>query len=174
MTDATMAGPGADAPKEDPPLLRYTLWPHRSLSRNGFRYLVVLSSALMAIPLYPIIGTAAFWVVGAFVAVDLALLFGLIGLTYRSGRVREIVELWPDRLRVERIEPSGKRRVWEANPHWVKVALHDTRRVPDYLVLSSSGREVELGAFLTPNERRSLAEALRLGLAQARTAPAAG
>lgn len=167
MTDATISVHGAD-PASAAPLLRYTLWPHRSMSRRGFRYMIVLSSVLMSIPLYGIIGTAAFWIVGAFVIVDLALLFGLIGLTYRSGRVREIVELWPDRLRVERIEPNGERRIWEANPHWVKISLHDTRKIPSYLVLSSSGREVELGAFLTPQERRSLAADLRQGIARGR------
>ncbi|MCI4663572.1 MAG: DUF2244 domain-containing protein [Neomegalonema sp.] len=154
------------------PLLRYTLWPHRSLSVGGFRIVMAVSAVLMSVPLYGIIGTTAFWFVGAFILIDLLLLYGLIGLTYRSGRVREVVELWPDRLRIERIEPSGKRKSWEANPHWVRVDLHDTRKHPSYLVLSSAGRHIELGAFLTPAERRSLADELRIALAQARTVAA--
>lgn len=166
MTDATLISSDTAMPVSTSPLLRYTLWPHRSLSGRGFRFVIALSSFLALLPLYSVIGTAAFWICGAFVLIDLGLLFGLISLTYRSGRVRETVELWRDRLKVERIEPNGRRQSWEANPHWVKVTLHDTRRIPSYLVLSSSGRNIELGAFLTPEERRSLAAELKRAISQ--------
>lgn len=172
MTDASIAAPNAVAAPQAEPLLRYTLWPHRSLSRSGFGYVMLGATLISSVPLYAIIGTTAFWIVGAFALLELGLLYGMIGLTYRTGRVRELIELWPDRLRIERIEPNGKSRVWEANPYWVTVSLHNTRRIESYLVLSSSGREIELGAFLTPEERRSLAEDLELGLVRAKSAAA--
>lgn len=152
----------------EPPLFAVSLWPHRSLSPKGFAALMALTSVGMAIPVAPILGTAAFWVVLGFLLLDLALLYGLMKLTYRSGRVRETVTLWPSRLRIERVEPSGLVRAWEANPHWVRVTLADTRRIQSYLYLSSAGRDVELGAFLTPEERRALADTLRRAIAQTR------
>ena len=152
------------APAE--PILRYTLWPHRSMSMKGFRWVMLISSLLLLIPLYSFAGTAAFWFVGAYVLLDQLLLFGLINQTYYSGRVRETVELWPDRLRIERTEPNGDSKSWEANPHWVRIELHQTRQAADYLVLSSAGRNVELGAFLTPSERRDLAAELRTAIAR--------
>lgn len=145
----------------DEPLLRYTLWPHRSMSMRGFRLFMLASCLLATVPLYGVVGTAALMFVGAFVLIDQLLLFGLISLTYRTGRLREVVELWPDRLRIERIEPNGQRKCWEANPHWVRIELHNTRQISNYLVLSSAGKDVELGAFLTPSERRDLAAELR-------------
>lgn len=149
------------------PILDLTLWPHRSLSPRGFRWMLWLTTLGFAIPMGAILGSAAFWIVGAFVLVDFVLLYGLMKLTYRSGQVRETVRLWPDRLRIERREPNGAEKVWEANPHWVRVRLVETRRIPDYLVVSSAGKDIELGAFLTPGERRDLAGALRTGLRQA-------
>lgn len=146
---------------EPAPIWSATLWPHRSLSPRGFRWLIALVIVGLLIPLAPILGSAAAWVIGAFLAADLALLYGMMQLSYRSGRVRETIELWPDRLRVEREEPNGARKTWEANPHWVRVQLIPTRNIEDYLVLSSGGKDIELGAFLTPGERRDLADQLR-------------
>ena len=155
------------------PLLRLTLWPHRSLDRRYLPWIMIAATIGLAIPIIPVMGADAVYVLLAFAVIDLSLLYGLIGLTYRSGRLREIVRLWPDRLEIERIEPSGAVKRWEANPHWVRVELHQTKRVKDYLVLSASGRSIELGAFLTPQERRSLADRLRQGLGEASRANAA-
>ena len=60
---------------------------------------------------------------------------------------------------------KGKALIWEANPYWLKLALHPTDgRVEHYLTLKGGGpnqtREVELGAFLTPEERVDLREDL--------------
>ena len=165
------ASPFSASPANEPaPLLRLTLWPHRSIDRRYLPWIMVGATVALMIPIIPILGTKALYVLGAFALIDLALLYGMIGLTYRSGRAREIVRLWPDRLQIERIEPNGAVKCWEANPHWVKIELHQTRRIKDYLVLSAAGRSVELGAFLTPEERRSLAERLRRGLGEAAAA----
>jgi uncharacterized membrane protein len=53
--------------------------------------------------------------------------------------------------------PRGKRQDWEANPYWLRVTLHETGGpVPHYLTLKGEGREVELGAFLSEDERIAL------------------
>ncbi len=157
-----------------PKILNLKIWPHRSLSPAGFRWLMIATTLGVAIPLFALFGTSAFWVVGAFILADLLLLYGLMKLSYRDAKVLETVELWPDRLRITRTEPSGELKVFEANPHWVRVELHSTRAVEGYLVVSASGRDVELGAFLTPQERRELAATLRQGLNDAAKAVALG
>jgi uncharacterized membrane protein len=78
----------------------------------------------------------------------------------KNGRDRDIVEdlrLSPDRITLVRHGPKGKRQDWEANPYWVQVTLHETGgAVPNYLTLKGDGREVELGAFLSEDERIAL------------------
>ncbi|MEL6284027.1 MAG: DUF2244 domain-containing protein [Pseudomonadota bacterium] len=161
------------AVENDPndPLYDVTLWPHRSLSPRGFRLVMLVAAVGVCIPLIPIVGTNAAWVIAGFLLFDLALLYGMLQLTYRSGRVREHVRIWPDRVQVERIEPNGRRREWSANPQWVRVELVDTKRIEKYLILASSGREIELGAFLTPGERSDLAREIRQALANAASHP---
>jgi len=46
---------------------------------------------------------------------------------------------------------------WEANPYWVEVKLRpEGGKVENYLTLRGAGREVEIGAFLAPDERQVL------------------
>lgn len=165
--DGVAAGRVQEGADDRGEILSLTLWPHRSLPPRHLVGVVALVLVGFSLPMAGLVGGGAFWVVAAFDAATLGLLVGLICLTYRSGRVTERLDLWPDRLRIERVEPDGRRRVWEANPYWVRVSLHDTPRIANYLVLSASGRQVELGAFLSPDERVALAQALRAGLADA-------
>ncbi|MEO1330443.1 MAG: DUF2244 domain-containing protein [Pseudomonadota bacterium] len=171
MTGDAQTSRLAGGEEGEAPLLSLTLWPHRSLSPRGFRLLLAVAAIGLAIPLIPILGTGAAWVLAGFVVADLALLYFMVQLTYRSGRVRERLTVWRKKLRVVRTEPNGVERVWEANPHWVRVDLHDTPKIRKYLVLSASGRQVELGSFLTPDERVELAETLRETLRRAASAP---
>lgn len=155
-------------------VLSLTIWPHRSLSPTGFRLVLLLTAVGFAIPLMAITQFAAFLVILGFAGGTLGLLWAMMKLNYRTARIRETVDIWPERIRITRDDPGGKQRVWEANPHWVRVELHDTRSIQGYLVLTASGRAVELGAFLTPAERAELAETVRRGLTDAARAVAAG
>lgn len=132
-----------------------------------FRVFLGIVALFLTVPLIPVLGHASAWVIAGFLVLDFLLLYGMMQLTYRSGRVRETVTIWSDRMRIERVEPSGRCLEWEANPYWVRVEVVDTKRVPSYLMLCSSDRQVELGAFLTADERIELADELRGALNRA-------
>ncbi len=61
-----------------------------------------------------------------------------------------------DRLILTRSDPGRPDRIWQTNPYWVRLALRQNGPVEDYLVLTDGKREVELGAFLAPEERMAL------------------
>ena len=168
MADNTTAG--ADAPADafsrtEPPVWAVSLWPHRSLPRRGFRWFMGLLVAGLSIPLISVWDTPIVWVLLPFEVLAVLLVWGALAFSYRQGRVHEDLRLWTDLITVERTEPDGHVRRWAANPYWVRVALTDTAQVARYLTLSGAGRTIELGAFLTPEERESLADALRTRLA---------
>lgn len=158
--------------RADEPAWRVTLWPHRSLPQDGFRWLMWLTGGAMALPLIALFGLNVGFALALtpYAAGALALLWLFLKLSYRSGRVTEEVRLWPDAIAVERREPRGDVRRWSANPYWVDVELTDTKRVERYLTLRGAGRTIELGAFLTPDERVELAEELRTRIAGLRRA----
>ena len=136
---------------------RLHLWPHRSLSQRGFVGFVGLTAALIAVPLLPNLGSPVLWALLPFL---LATIWGIWFALRKNGRDRDIVEdlsLTPDRITLVRHGPKGQRQDWEANPYWVRVVLHETGGpVPNYLTLKGGGREVELGAFLSEEERVAL------------------
>jgi uncharacterized membrane protein len=136
---------------------RLHLWPHRSLDQRGFVWFVGLTAALIAVPLLGILGSPVAWALLPFLLTAIwAIWFAL----RKNGRDRDIVEdlrLGRERITLVRHGPNGLRQDWEANPYWLRVSLHETGGpVPNYLTLKGEGREVELGAFLSEEERVAL------------------
>ena len=79
----------------------------------------------------------------------------------------ERLTLWRDEMRVERREPDGRVLRWQADPMRVRLRLHKEAKVEDYLTLAGGGREIELGAFLSPEERVALADEIEAALTRA-------
>jgi uncharacterized membrane protein len=157
--------------RTDPPLLTLTLWPHRSLSRRGFAGVIALVSAGIAMPLLPLIGSRAAWGLLPFLMIAPAGLYAALRRSYIDGRITETLRLWPDLITVERREPRGAVRRWHADPFWVRLQIFDDDRVEKYLTLTGNGREIELGAFLSPPEREALHRDLAAALGRLRRVP---
>ena len=174
MVNANIEGAGEISPaplssdpfsRSDAPVWQVTLWPHRSLSRGGFRQLMWFSAAAMAFPILAFAGTPVLWALAPYTILAFIALWIFFKVNYRRARLTEELRLWPDAIAVERREPAGRVRRWSANPYWVQVDLEDTRETRRYLTLRGAGRRIELGAFLTPEERVSLASELRSRIA---------
>ena len=139
---------------EASPLLNLTLWPNRSLNKKHFYVLMVVTFGAMMITIIPFVGTQTFFVMLPFSAITLMLLFLSIVLNYQSGKLYENIKIWPDLIEVKRYEINGTSKEWTANPYWTKVNLYKKgQKIQNYLTLTGNGREVEVGAFLAPNER---------------------
>ena len=151
----------------DEPQFRAILTPQRSLSPTGF---LVLMSALSAISFVSgvVFLTMGAWPVSGFFGLDVLLVYVAFKLSYRSGRLCEIVELTPAKLRLTRVHPSGRREQFDCNPYWARVNLLEGPDGRTDLKLLSQGREEALGRFLTEDERRDFARVLRGALLEAR------
>lgn len=149
---------------------RLTLWPHRSLTPSGFVTFIAATTLLLALPVFALLGQPALWFVMAFATPVVWAVWIALRRTSREAGRGEVLTLTPDLLTVEHTLTAPP-RTWETNPYWVQARLHPTGGpVPDYLTLIGEGREIELGAFLTPGERRALAGELREKLLQVRQA----
>jgi uncharacterized membrane protein len=165
VSAARTADPFARA---DRPILELTLRPNRSMRWRGAAWIVGLAAAGLAVPLVPLSGTAAAWGMLPFLAGALLALYWAFRRNAHDGRLTEELRLWPDLITVVRREPAGSVRRWHANPFWVRLRLFDGERVEKYLTLQGNGREIELGAFLSPGERQTLYDALSAALARLR------
>ncbi len=153
--------------RPDPPLYAVTVWPHRSLDAKGMRRFLGLLAAGFCLPMLAVWGTPAAWALAPFPLAALGATWATLSLSRRQGRLTEELRLWPDAIAVERREPRGRILRWSANPYWVRVTVADTPRIPRYLTLRGSGRTIELGAFLTAEERMTLAAEIDAALRRA-------
>ena len=150
-------GSAASHSAGDPPLATLHLWPHRSLPKKGFVLFIGATFALVMLPLIAVLGTPVLWGLLPFVLGTLALTWGLLQKSYRDGEVLEELTLWSDHASLVRQSHGGDPQTWQANPHWITVQVHPRGGpVESYLTLKGAGREVELGAFLSRDEREAL------------------
>lgn len=148
---------------------RLHLWPYRSLQRRGMVWFIGGTAALIAVPLFGLLGSPVLWGLLPFLLAAIAGIWWALERSFRDGEILEDLTLTPECFTLTRHGPRGARQEWEANPHWVRPQLHPTGGpVPHYLTLTGGPRVVELGAFLTEDERKILHGELRARLADLR------
>lgn len=149
----------AQSAVESPILFDAVLYPHRSLSPRGFTILMTLLGAISFAAGFSFIALGA-WPVFGFLGLDVALVYFAFRLNYRAARNYELVRLTENALSIARGGPRGVRETHSFQPNWVRVEMDDPPEHESQLRLTSHGRTVTIGAFLTPDERLDLARAL--------------
>ena len=141
------------------------LWPYRSLPRRGFVAFIGGTALLITVPLFAVLGSPVLWGLLPFLIIAVSGMYFALERSYRDGEIVETLTFEETRLHLSRHGPRGRHQEWEANPHWVRVEQHKKGGpVPEYITLSGGPREVELGAFLSEEERLALAPELRRAL----------
>ena len=141
--------------RRDRPVYTVTIWPHSSLTPAVRRTVLGGVAGGLSMPLLGVAGTPVFWGLLPFVGTAVGLLWLSLRRSDRDRRLVEELTLWRDELRVERREPSGRCLRWSAEPLKVRLRLR-SEPIEKYLTLAGGGREIELGAFLSPPERAAL------------------
>src|SRR5262245_48039930 len=140
------------------------LTPHRSLGPRGFAVLMGFVAAVN-IGLGVSFMLRGAWPIFGFCGLDFLLFYVMFRLNYRSARMFERIRLLPHELLVERHDVGGRQESWRFQPYWLRISMDDPPDHGSQLVLSSHGRSLAVGSFLTPAERLDLAHALRDALA---------
>ena len=91
----------------------------------------------------------------------LATIWVALKASWRKGKVFEVLEVWSDHVELKRTNPNGSVQKWTANPYWTEInVIEKDGPVPNYLTLRGGGRTVEIGSFLSEDERPILAKDL--------------
>ncbi len=143
-----------------------TLTPHRSLTREGFLAvmgLVILVNLVVG-GMFMAMGA---WPIAGFAGLDVLLVWWAFRANFADARQLERIsitehELVFDRLR-EKHPPEQQRFV----RRWVRVELEEDREreLIGRLLLVSGPTRLAVGEFLPPDERKTLATALKSALA---------
>lgn len=129
---------------------------------------VVLSVfTLILIPALPLLGSVVLWGLLPFL---LLAVWGIYFALRRNRHARQIIEvltLSGETAQLVRTNPKGDTQAWDCNRYWTKVTKYDNEGpVPHYVTLKGMGREVEIGAFLSEDERLALYDDLLRALSR--------
>ena len=133
------------------------LWPYNSLKPKGFAFFFSATFALIALPLFNVLGTKVFWGLFPFLFLTLIGIWFALRKSLRDRQILEQLTLYKDELVLIRQDPNGEQKEWVCSPYWSKLRMYDKEGpVANYITLSGNGREVELGSFLGEDERKEL------------------
>lgn len=137
------------------------IWPHRSLSRRGFAVFILITCGMLCFPLLPLLGTVVLWGILPFLILAVASVWLALEASYKAARLHEALTISADEVRLVRTNPRGDRQEWDCNRYWTQVRMHPKGGpVEFYVTLAGKGREVEIGAFLSEDERKALYDEL--------------
>jgi len=163
MTEKTTAN--SDNPKPD---FIAELVPHRSLSANGFIFLMLFVGATCFLSgvMFLVMGA---WPVFLFMVLDVLVIWIAFKINYRSGRIKERVYVGRDELKVEHYDAKGRIIEYIFNPFWTRfeVSRHELIGITD-MRLKSRERVLSVGSFLNPDDRESFAHAFSNAIADAK------
>ena len=145
---------------------RLVLWPHRSSSTKLTCCLIAAIATGLAAPIvgfaaWPLAIPAGATVIGVSVA---------FWRNNKAARFHEVIDVTPRAVRIARVGPASTQAGAEFDTHWVQLSVETDRYVENRITFRERGRSYSPGVFLAPEERKSLAETLRLGMRAARRA----
>lgn len=144
------------------------LWPHNSLPARGMAAFVLSTFTLISIPALPLLGSPLLWGILPF---TLAAVWGMFWALQRNHSARQINEalvLDETMASLVRTNPKGDVQAWKCERYWTQVTKYESEGpIPHYVTLRGKGREVEIGAFLSEEERIALYDDLLRALKRA-------
>lgn len=150
------------------PLFAATLTPNRSLGRRGLRVVIATLAVMASIPGMIFFSLGAWPIVG-FLGLDVLLVWWAMSAALREGERLEEVTLWPDQLELRQVAPGGEEQLRRFNPFYVKLVIdRDFDERTTALHLRTRDDDIEIGAFLSSDDKASFAKVFGTALKKAR------
>ncbi len=133
------------------------LWPHNSLPRRGAMIAILSVFLFGLIPLLAVLGSVVLWGLLPFLLLTVLGLWLAIQANYRARSTFEVFTLSDSQARLVHHTPGKDQQEWSCNRYWARPEMYEEGGpVPHYVTLVGDGREVEIGAFLSEDERITL------------------
>lgn len=144
------------------------LEPNRSLSPKAFTLVmaIVATASLGAGIVYLFLGA---WPVVGFFGLDALVLWLLFRRSFQDQRQRTRVRVTAEQVLLHHTRPDGSEKEAELPTAFARVELDEPLTWNSWLRIEHGQKAYIIGRFLTPKERKSLADALRHALIRARS-----
>ncbi len=144
--------------------------PNRSLSVEGTIIVFLILAVGLIFPIIPFLGSQIGITLTLFSGATLYLFLFFLGKSFQSGQMFEEIKISSDKVEIIHKERNKEKLIWEGNPFWTKVKMQDKEnKIENYLTIVEKGRHIELGAFLSPDERLNLKNEIQNALAKAKS-----
>lgn len=144
--------------------------PNRSLPNPAFYALMIAFGVVSFVA-----GLAFFllgaWPVVGFFGLDLLIVYLAFRFSYRDGRRLETIQVTGEEIRVARRTPFGHLTAFRVPLAWTRVEVAGEGEPDVQARLQHKGRNLIIGAMLSPKEREALAGAVREAIDRARRGP---
>ena len=141
------------------------LWPHESLPARGMAAFVLATFTMILIPTLPLLGSPVMWGLLPFLLLAVWGLYFALQKNHKARQISEVLTLDDTEARLIRTNPDGATQDWCCDRYWTQVSKYEGEGpVPHYVTLRGKGREVEIGAFLSEEERITLFDDLQRAL----------
>ena len=155
--------------KSNSSILWVKLMPNRSLNSEGTLIVFIILAIGLVIPIIPFLGSEIGITLTLFSGCTFYLFLFFLGKSFQSGQLYEEIKISAEKIEITHKEKNKKKVTWEGNPFWTKVIIEETaNKVENYLTIREKGRHIELGAFLSPDERIDLKNEIQNALAKAK------
>ena len=118
------------------------LWPHQSLTPQGYVGFLTATAVLIALPLFVLLGSVLLWGLLPFIAMALFGVKFALDRNRAKSQVLEVLTLGPEDATLVRRDRNGE-RLWSCNRYWAKfgciVVLSVFACGKDYLTSLSAG-----------------------------------
>ena len=150
------------------PSIKIRVAPNRSLDSHGTKVVFAVIACGFLLPIIPFIGSPIGTTLTIFSGLTFYLFLTLLQKNFQQGSTFEEILISKDKIIVVHQEKNKEQMTWECNPYWTKVHLDiNNPKLKNYLTLAGKGRRIELGAFLSPDERLELRDKIQNALAKA-------
>ena len=151
--------------------IKIRLAPNRSLDSYGTKVVFAVIAFGFLLPIIPFIGSPIGTTLTIFSGLTFYLFLTLLQKNFQQGSTFEEILISKNKIIVVHQEKNKEQMTWECNPYWTKVHLDiNNPRLKNYLTLAGKGKRIELGAFLSPDERLELRDKIQNALAKANSA----
>ena len=140
-------------------IITITLWPYRSLGSRGYLYLMMGFIGLICI-LSLLFYSLGAWPVIGFLGIEIGLVWLVFRINYNAGRNFEQISITPEATAVEKVGWRGNKQRFNITSPWIKASCIKRDGRPDKLILKYHSEQLEIGSFLPPKEKPSLANTL--------------
>ena len=149
------------------PILNIILYPHRSLSPKGF-LILKLCIIFVSFSIGAFFMLKGAWPVFGFFGLDVLLVYIAFKVNYHNAKRYEKIRLWENSLIIKKKSDNGKSNAWKFNPYWVRLEMKKSQSRSSDLNLSSHGKTISIGSFLSNQEKEEVANTLLLHLKKLR------